>query len=61
MERIDDFQERRQHLAGLSDEELNQRFWELLEQVVEPLAQLAQTHTSPAIERRSCCAWDSAA
>lgn len=51
MERRDDFQERRQHLAGLSDEELNQRFWELLEQVVEPLAQLAKTHTSPAIER----------
>ncbi|HOB34553.1 MAG: ornithine aminomutase [Firmicutes bacterium] len=51
MERKDDFQQRRRHLAGLSDEELHQRFWELLDQVVEPLAELARTHTSPAIER----------
>ena len=51
MERKDDFQARRQHLADLSDQELHQRFWDLLDQVVEPLAQLARTHTSPAIER----------
>jgi D-ornithine 4,5-aminomutase subunit alpha len=51
MERKDDFQQRRKHLAGLTDEQLNQRFWELLNQVVDPLAELARTHTSPAIER----------
>lgn len=51
MERKDDYLERRKHLADLSDEQLNQRFWELLDQVVEPLADLAKTHTSPAIER----------
>lgn len=51
MERKDDFQERRKHLANLSDEQLNQRFWELLDKVVDPLAELAKTHTSPAIER----------
>lgn len=51
MERRDDFFERRKHLAGLTDEQLNQRFWELLDKVVEPLADLARSHTSPAIER----------
>lgn len=51
MERKDDFTERRKHLAALNEEELNQRFWQLLDQVVDPLAQLAKTHTSPAIER----------
>lgn len=51
MERKDDFKARRRHLEGLSDEELYQRFWELLDEVVGPLASLARTHTSPAIER----------
>lgn len=51
MERKDDFLERRRYLADLSDEELNSRFWELLDQVADPLAELARTHTSPAIER----------
>lgn len=49
--RKDDFEKRRQHLANLSDEELKQRFWDLANQVVEPLLELARTHTSPAIER----------
>lgn len=51
MERKDDFKDRRKHLDGLSDEQLNKRFWDLLDQVVDPLADLATTHTSPAIER----------
>lgn len=51
MERKDDFAERRQHLAALSDQELNRLFWGLLDQVVDPLVELAKTHTSPAIER----------
>lgn len=51
MQRPDDFEQRRQHLTGLSDEELYQRFWKLATQVVEPLVDLAQVNTSPSIER----------
>lgn len=51
MEGKQDFQERRKHLANLTDEQLYQRFWDLLNQVVTPLSDLAETHTSPAIER----------
>ena len=50
-ERRDDFQERRQHLANLSDEELHKRFWDLAEKIVDPLVNLAEKHTSPSIER----------
>ena len=42
MKRADDFQERRKHIANLSDEELYNRFWELTEQVVEPLLDLGR-------------------
>ncbi len=45
------FEERRQHLAHLSDEELYARFWELTEKVVEPLLQAGREYTTPAIER----------
>lgn len=51
MERPDDFDQRRRHLAGLSDEELKVRFWELTKQVVSPIIALARTQTSPSIER----------
>lgn len=51
MAREDTYLEVRGHLAGLSDEELEARFWELTRQVVEPLVELARTHTSPSIER----------
>ncbi|ERJ11611.1 ornithine aminomutase subunit alpha [Haloplasma contractile] len=51
MTRQDDFEKRRVHLKNLSDEELKQRFWQLSEQVVEPLLKLAKNYTSPAIER----------
>lgn len=51
MVRSDDFDERSVHLRNLSDEELDKRFWELVEQVVNPLVELAKTHTSPSIER----------
>ncbi|MFN2364170.1 MAG: ornithine aminomutase subunit alpha [Halarsenatibacteraceae bacterium] len=50
-ERKDDYQKRREHLADLSDQELKDKFWERAEQVVDPLADLAKTHTSPSIER----------
>ncbi|MBU5426775.1 ornithine aminomutase subunit alpha [Tissierella pigra] len=51
MKRADDFQERRKHLANLSEEELEARFWELAEKVVEPIIDLAYKNTSPSIER----------
>lgn len=51
MKREDDFQERRKHLESLSEEELEQRFWELAEQIVDPLVDLAYKNTSPSIER----------
>jgi len=51
MKRKDDLNERRKHLANLSDEELEQRFWELAEKIVDPLIDLAYKNTSPSIER----------
>lgn len=51
MKRADDFEIRRQHLAHLNGDELNQRFWELVEQVVEPLMALGRGNTTPSIER----------
>ena len=45
------FEQRRAHLQNLSDEQLRARFWELAEQVVNPLVDLARTHTTPSIER----------
>jgi D-ornithine 4,5-aminomutase subunit alpha len=51
MKRADDFQERRKHLADLTEEELELRFWELAGQLVDPLIDLAEKNTSPSIER----------
>lgn len=51
MKRDDDYAVRRKHLENLSDEELKARFWELAEKVVDPLLDLAKTHTSPSVER----------
>lgn len=51
MKRADDFQERRKHLADLTEAQLEERFWELAEKIVDPLIELAKTHTSPSIER----------
>lgn len=51
MVRPDTFQEVRKHLADLTDEQLETRFWELSNECVEPLVELARTHTSPSIER----------
>ncbi len=49
--REDDYEVRRKHLANLTDEELKARFWALQEKVVDPLLELAKTHTSPSVER----------
>ena len=51
MKREDDFEERRKHIANLSDEELYDRFWELTAQVVDPLIELGRKNTTPSIER----------
>lgn len=50
-QRVDDFAERRQHLAHWREDELEQRFWVLAGQIVDPLLELARTHTTPSIER----------
>jgi D-ornithine 4,5-aminomutase subunit alpha len=51
LKREDDFEQRRAHLKDKSDAELKDMFWKLTEQVVDPLLDLAKTHTSPSIER----------
>lgn len=51
MARADEYLAWRTHLADLTDPQLEIRFWELVEQVVDPLVDLARTHTSPSIER----------
>jgi len=50
-ERIARFEKRREELRQMSDEQLKARFWELCDQVVAPVVELARTHTSPSIER----------
>jgi D-ornithine 4,5-aminomutase subunit alpha len=50
-ETVKRFEKRREELSQLSDEELKIRFWELCDQVVAPIVDLARTHTSPSIER----------
>lgn len=51
MSRADDFQERRKHLANLTEDQLEERFWQLAEEIVDPLVELAEKNTSPSIER----------
>jgi D-ornithine 4,5-aminomutase subunit alpha len=50
-ERMARYEQRRAELKNLSDEELKARFWALCNQIVEPIVDLARTHTSPSIER----------
>lgn len=45
MPREDDYLERRKKLASLNDQELDKRFWELANMLVDPLIELAKTHT----------------
>ncbi|WP_425447007.1 ornithine aminomutase subunit alpha [Dethiothermospora halolimnae] len=51
MKRVDDFEKRREHLKDLTEEQLEARFWELAEKIVDPMVDLAKNHTSPSIER----------
>jgi D-ornithine 4,5-aminomutase subunit alpha len=50
-ERADDFATRRARLRELSDDDLHAYFWELVEEIVDPLVAEALTHTTPSIER----------
>jgi D-ornithine 4,5-aminomutase subunit alpha len=50
-DRIARFEQRRAELRRMTDEQLKARLWELCTQVVEPIVELARTHTSPSIER----------
>lgn len=45
------YEERREHLKDLTDEELKERFWKLSEEIMNPLVDLAKKNTSPSIER----------
>ena len=40
MKRNDDYLERRAHLADLTDKQLEERFWELANKLVDPLLQM---------------------
>ena len=51
MKRQDDYEKRREHLKGLSDAELEKRFWSLAEELVEPLLKLGYENTTPSVER----------
>lgn len=51
IKRADDFENRRKHISNLTDEELEKRFWQLAEKIVDPLLELAKNNTTPAIER----------
>ncbi len=50
-ERKDDFNSRREHLATMTDEQLHDHFWSLVDRMVQPLVEEARMHTSPSIER----------
>ncbi|MFW6225144.1 MAG: D-ornithine 4,5-aminomutase subunit OraS, partial [Bacteroidota bacterium] len=47
----DKFKTEKAKLDKLTDEELNHLFWKKAEKIVNPLIDLAKTHTSPSIER----------
>lgn len=51
VKRNDDFETRRAHLNGLSDEELKARFFKLAEEIVDPLIELSKNNTTPSVER----------
>lgn len=51
MEETKNFEEARAHLSHLSDEELKDRFWKLVDEIVDPLLKMGKEYTSPSIER----------
>ena len=51
MAREDTFRDARKPLEGISDIDLKERFWNLTRECIDPIVELAATHTSPSIER----------
>ncbi|MDO4567737.1 MAG: ornithine aminomutase subunit alpha [Clostridia bacterium] len=51
MKRTDDYESRSAHLKALTDAELEARFWELANKLVDPMLQMGYEYTSPAVER----------
>ena len=51
MKRQDDFEQRREHLKNLTDEQIYEKFWSLAEQIVQPMLDLGYKNTTPAVER----------
>ncbi len=51
MKRPDDFAQRSAHLKDLTNDQLHDRFWQLVQQLTDPLLQAGYEYTSPAIER----------
>ena len=51
MKRADDYTARAGHLAGLDEEQLKARFWDLARQLTDPMLQMGREYTSPSIER----------
>lgn len=49
--RLDDYKSRRKHLENLTEEELEEKFFELAEKIVDPMIEMAKNNTSPSIER----------
>jgi D-ornithine 4,5-aminomutase subunit alpha len=50
-ERNDDFVKRREHLKNMSDSELKNYFFNLTQEIVEPLVDMGKHYTSKSIER----------
>lgn len=50
-QRNDDFNQRSKHLKAYSDLELKEYFFKLIDEIVDPLLDIAKTNTTPAIER----------
>lgn len=51
MKRQDDYAVRREHLKNLTDEQLKERFWQLAQQLTEPMLKMGYEYTTPAVER----------
>jgi len=51
LKREDDYLKRREHLKNLTDNQIDELFWELTTKVVTPLIDLSKEYTSPSIER----------
>ncbi len=52
--RIDDYEKRSAHLKDMSDKDLKIYFYKLLDQMLDPILDLAYEYTSPSIERSVC-------